>query len=471
MSFNQLLTVLRARWALVLSIFLVVVALTVTGTLLMPKRYTATASVIIDIKSPDPIAGMVLPGLMAPGYIATQLDILQSDRVVRKVIKALKLDESPDLRQQWQESAKGEGDFEGWLVPLLSRGLEIKPSKESSAIFIGYSSGEPKFAAALANAFMHSYIDTTLELRVEPAKRYSGLFNEQVQQARAAVEAAQSRLSTMQKEHGIVASDERLDAETGILNELSGQLVAVQGMKAESTGRQRNSGANSPDVVNSPLIAGLKTDLSRQEARLKEISSRFGPEHPQYQELMANINEIRSRIDTETARIASSATISTSINSSREAEIRGAIEAQRQKLLRLKEQRDQVAVLARDVDSAQRAYDSTYARYFQSNIESQSNQTNVSVLAEARPPMAPSSPKTFVNIVLGILTGGMLALAVALIVELRDRRMRNEDDVTQGLELPLLGVLPLANTKSGPLRLPDAGRRPSRLALPFAGKQ
>ncbi len=471
MSFNQLLTVLRARWVMVLSIFFGVVALTVAGTLLMPKRYTAMASVIIDIKSPDPIAGMVLPGLMAPGYIATQLDILQSERVVRKVIKALKLDESPDLRKQWQDNANGEGDFESWLVPLLSRGLEIKPSKESSAIFIGYASPDPRFAAALANAFMHSYIDTTLELRVEPAKRYSGLFNEQVQQARSAVETAQTKLSTFQKEHGIVASEERLDAETGILNELSGQLVAVQGMKAESTGRQHNSGANSPDVVNSPLIGGLKTDLSRQEARLKEISARYGPEHPQYVELLANINEIRSRIDTETARITSSATVSTSINSSREAQIRGAIEAQRQKLLQLKEQRDQVAVLARDVDSAQRAYDSTYSRYFQSTMESQSNQTNVSVLAEARAPSQPSSPKVLVNIVLGILVGGMLAMAIALIAELRDRRMRNEEDVTLGLELPLLGILPVANTQVGPLRLPDSARRPSRLALPFSGKQ
>ena len=47
--------------------------------LLLPKQYTANTSVVVDVKSPDPIAGMVLPGLASPAYMATQIDIINSE--------------------------------------------------------------------------------------------------------------------------------------------------------------------------------------------------------------------------------------------------------------------------------------------------------------------------------------------------------------------------------------------------------
>lgn len=448
MTFNQFLVILRARWKLMLGIFLGIVLLTLIVTLIIPKRYTATAAVVIDVKSPDPMIGMVLPGMMQPGYIATQLDVLQSERVTRGAIKLLHLDTNPTLRQQWQDTADGEGSFEAWLSDLLQRGLDIKPSRESSAINISYAAADPAFAAALANAFVQSYINTTLELRVEPAKQYSNLFGNQAKQARDKLEAAQVRLSVYQKERGlIIATDERLDVETARLNELSSQLVALQAFSAESASRQKTAGANSPEVMGSPVVGALKADLSRQEARLKELSARYGGAHPQVQELQANINELRGRVDAEVGRVTSSVGINNTVNQSREAQIRASLEMQRQKLLKLKEQRDEAAVLLRDVESAQRAYEAITSRYNQANVESQSNQTNVSVIKEATPPTQPSSPRTLLNMILAIVIGGMLALMSALIAELRDRRLRTEFDVVEGLEVPLLGVLPEAHAK------------------------
>jgi polysaccharide biosynthesis transport protein len=454
MTFSQLLIILRARWVLMISIFLGVVGFALIVTLLMPKQYTASASVVIDVKSPDPIVGMVLPGMMAPGYIATQLDVLQSDRVTKGAIRALKLDDNPTLRAQWQSASGGEGSFESWLAELIQRGLEVRPSRESSAITVAYTAADPNFASAMANAYVRSYIETTLELRIEPAKQYSSLFGSQAKLARDRLEAAQSSLSAYQRDRGlIIASDERLDVETSRLNELSSQLVALQAFAAESASRKNTAGANSPEVLNNPVVAGLKADLSRQEARFKELNSRFGAAHPQVVELQASINELRSRIDSEVGRVTSSVGINNTVNQSREAQVRAALEQQRQKVLKLKEQRDEAAVLMRDVESAQRSYESITSRLNLSNVESQSNQTNVSVLKEAGPPSRPSSPRTVLNMILAILVGGMLAIAVALIAELRDRRLRTEFDVVDGLDVPLLGVMPDANSVATTQRL------------------
>lgn len=83
MSPSQLLIIFKACWRIMLAVFLAVVLVVGAGIALMPKKYTASAAVLVDVKSPDPIAGMVFPAMMTPGYMATQMDLIQSERVAR----------------------------------------------------------------------------------------------------------------------------------------------------------------------------------------------------------------------------------------------------------------------------------------------------------------------------------------------------------------------------------------------------
>src|SRR5688572_22847403 len=78
-TFGQFLVILAARSRSALAVFAAVVLLALTVSLLMPKRYTASASVMLDVRSPDPIAGgLVAAGMLAPGYMATQVDVVSS---------------------------------------------------------------------------------------------------------------------------------------------------------------------------------------------------------------------------------------------------------------------------------------------------------------------------------------------------------------------------------------------------------
>jgi polysaccharide biosynthesis transport protein len=469
MSFNQLLTILKARGLVVFGIFLFTVLGTVVVSLVLPKQYTADAAVVVDVKSPDPIAGMVLPGLMSPAYMGTQLEVIQSERVARRVVRELRLVENTSIRQQWQDETNGEGSFESWLTDVLQRRLSVKPARESNVITITYSAVDPRFASALANAFMQAYIATNLELRVEPARQFGAMFEAQNQQARERLEAAQSKLSAYQKEKGIIATDERLDVETARLNELSSQLVAMQSATAESVSRQAQFETSSQEVLNNSVVATLKADLARQEARLKESLSRFGEAHPVIVELKASIAELRQRIDAESGRVARSVGINKSVALGREGQLRAALDQQRQRVLQLKAQRDEISVLLRDVENAQRAYDTLQARLNQTNLEAQTTQTNISVLKEASPPTKHSSFKVFFDVVLAVFMGLLLGVGCALLLELRDRRLRTDEDISQELGAALIGVMPRSDgsgEKSG-FRMPLLGNKTTpQLAAP-----
>ena len=151
MTFSQFIAILRARkWAALL-VFMSVVATTLAVSLLLPKSYTGTASIVIDAK-PDPVSPMAYPTMAMPSFMATQVDILQSDRVTQKVIRDLKLAESPQIREQWLTQGEGKGTVEQWLIALLQKQLDVKPSRESNVIQVTYKATDPKFAAGLANA-------------------------------------------------------------------------------------------------------------------------------------------------------------------------------------------------------------------------------------------------------------------------------------------------------------------------------
>lgn len=457
MNLAQFVAILRARWWVALLVFLLTVGTTLGVSLLLPSQYTATSSVVIDVK-PDPIAGQ-FAGMLSPSYMATQVDIIQSDRVAQRVVRNLKLAENPQVRADWVEATEGKGDIENWLAARFKPNMEVKPSRESNVINVSYRAPDPNFAAALANAFVKGYIDTALDLKVDPAKQYSSFFDQRSKDAREALEKAQARVSAYQKEKGIIATDERLDIENARLSELSSQLVMMQALASESGTRQVQAQGSSADrmqeVLNSGLIGGLKADLSRSEARLQELSARLGDNHPQVVETKANINSLRSRLDTETKRISSGVGVTANINRQREADIRASLEAQRTKVLRMKAVRDEGAVLVREMENAQRSYEAVLARLNQTSLESQATQGNIFVLGQATPPGGPSSPKVLLNTALSVVIGLLLAVGAVLALEMLDRRVRAFEDLTLALGLPVLGVMPkpTAQFKLGNKRL------------------
>ena len=449
MSLTQLIIVLKARWLSAALVLAAVVACVVLVSLALPRKYTATASVVLDVKSPDPIAGMVLPGMTATGYMATQVDVLQSERVALRAIDALQLDRQSNFREQWQRETEGQGDFRAWLAELVQSHTEAKPARDSNVITVTYTARDPAFAATMLNAIVTAFIDTTVDLRAEPAKKYTSFFDERAKQLRDALEKAQNKVSEYQQKNGIIATDEKMDVENSRLAELSTQLVALQAVAEESRTRQSEAGANSErmsEVLGSPLLAGLTTELSRQEAKLNELKARFGDQYPDVQTLQANIHQMRARIAAETKRATGSVAVSNTINQARVAQLRASLEEQRTKVLHLKSQRDEAAVLQRDVENAQKNYDAVFSRVNQTAMESQVTQTNVSVLKRATLPTSPSSPRVAMNTAVAIVLGLLLGLGTAVARELADKRVRSDEDVLLALKQPLVGVLPAPRT-------------------------
>jgi chain length determinant protein EpsF len=460
MTPRQLLTVLRLRWWLVLLVFLLTLGAAAAYSYLVPKRYSATAVLLLDIKT-DPLVATLAPTLAAPAYMATQTEILRSDRLATRVVKSLGLAENPAAVAQWREATEGRVPLETYFGESMQKGLLIDPGRGSAVLSVSYVATDPKFAAAVANTFAQAYLDLGVELRVGPARQYQSFFDERSKALRADLEAAQVRLNEFQKRKGIVVSSERVDQEAARLAALEGAMAGALAESAETSSRQRNTGTEtSVDIQQSGVVQNLKAELSRAETRLNEISTTYGPNHPTRIQLDAQIAELKQQLASEIRRVSGATFSANRITGQKIGELRSMIEAQKRTVLALRTDRDEASVLLKDVETAQRAYELVSQRRAQLANESQAEQATARILSPAVEPLSHSFPNIPKNLAAAVIVGLMLGLAAAVGWELLDRRIRSEEDIRLVEGVPVLGVMSTGKERAGEVRRLPPVRRP-----------
>lgn len=471
MNLQQLILILKARYKVALFTLIVIVGATLAISLLISPRYTATTSIVVDVHTPDPLLGTLLAG-PAPSYLPTQIDIIKSDRTARRAIQILQLDKNRAVRDKWLEETEGRGKLETWLAAVLLSNLKAKPQTDSNVINLTYTSADPQFSAAVANAFAKAYIETKVALKAEPAQEYAAWFSEQGKGLRENLEKAQAKLAAYQQKQGIVVTDSRLDTEMAKLTELSAQLTAVEAMSTDAKSKSAAVGAADtlPEVMSSSLIQNLKADISRLEGKIREAGTNLGANHPQYRQMQAELNALKQSLRSETQRIASSYGTSVDVGSDRAGLLRQLIAAQKQRIFELQTQRDEARVLEGEVLAAQKAYDAVADQFTKTSLEGNATNTNISVLAPAEPPLAPSAPLPALYTLIAAVVGTFIGIGVAFLLEMFDRRIRTIEDVEVGMGLPVLAVI--NRQPSGLRRLWNRVNvlpKPNRPALEFMG--
>ena len=460
MTLHQFFLILRARYRVVLLVLALALTAALAASLLMPRKYTAQTSLLVDVRTPDPVAGAGMSGVIAPSYMATQVDIIGGDLVAQRVVKILKLDEDGETKAAWQKATEGRGSLDSWIAKELQSGLQVQPARESNVINITYKGGNADNVAQVVNAFAQAYLDTNLSLKTEPARLYATWFDDQSKVSRAKLEDAQARLSDYQQKAGIVSSDERVDYETTKLAQISTQLTAVQGETTDSQSKRNARGDTVAEVMQSTLINGLKADIARLEAKVSENNVNLGVNHPSRQRAEAELASLRSRLASESNRISASIETAYKVGKDRERELQASVNAQKTRVLALNKQRDELNVYRRDVEAAQRAYETVSQSASQTRLQSLTNQTNVVRLNTALAPIDPSSPKLPLNLLIAAFVGTLLGVGYAMVLELMNRRVRSSEDLMQMLDLPVLASI---SSNGGKRRMMGG---PGRLALP-----
>jgi chain length determinant protein EpsF len=433
MNFTFLLSALRARNRLFLLILTTTVLAAIVITMLVPKTYIAKVSLLMDGRDEQSLRSSAPLGERERlGYLQTQVDILTSPRVAQRVIRDLRLTDDATLRADHERSASP-ASFENWLGDLMLKRLKVD-SSQSSVVNLTFSADDPQFAAQVANGFARAYVDTVLELRVEPMRQTTAWFSEQLKTLREGMEQADQRLIEFQKQNNIVSTDERYDVDQLQLAELAGRMARSGGTATPRS----NSGSGAASVAGidseSGSLRNLRAEVVRSETKLQELSAELGNRHPAYQRKLSEFEALRAELERETQR-------DNLQSRQRRDQLAGAMTAHSARMLERKRARSQLAILVSEAASAQRTYDAAMQRFLSSKIESGAVSTNVSVMNQAIAPSSPARPILALNVAIAFVIGLLLALTTVHMLESADRRVRLIEDLDGNPRIPLLAEL------------------------------
>ena len=198
-----------------------------------------------------------------------------------------------------------------------------------------------------------------------------------------------------------------------------------------------------PSVRNSIELNSALTLLGTKRAEAREMRLTFGPAHTPLQQLDREIGEL------ERVTVPSQARALVANLSQRVKDLDQRIRASGQEMQAIPARVAEESRRERNVLIANNLYTELQAAYEQSKLAEMSASPDVRLLDEAKVPLEPVTDQLVIIILAGLAGGLGLGVALAILLDRFDRRIRYPDQITKDLGLTILGTLPLMRASKG----------------------
>ena len=343
------------------------------------------------------------------------------------------------------------------LLQRFSAGM----AQESNFLRLQLKDVDPGRAATTLNAIDTQFVTLAADLKKKQIAELSIILKNQLDTVQKQLEDAENRLKDFQiraitqpgQELAIGGGSQATGNQaTGIYIQQKMALDQVQKDREtiEQVLGRLKTGESTVDafqtiaiVRTSPNLSGALTELSQKEAELRALLYRYTDEHKPVQDVREMIRVLREQTIPEYATAL--VTQLKSQESRMQTDITG-IESDLQKIpvRQVEESRLQREVMGK----TQLAAD-LRVRYEQNVLAERSTQADVSILDEAQAPQKPTSNTAPKIILMAFLASLGAAVALAILLDLLDKRFRYPDQVTKDLGLSILGAIPAITRTNG----------------------
>ena len=443
----------------VLLVFLGVVLTAAAWTFTSRPVFSASATLRIDREGPrvvkfEQVVREDPEGDSTQMQLQTYLKLLQSRALAARVIDRLELADQPEFR--------GLDPRRGELLDAFVDRLQVAPVRNSRLVKVSFQSRNPELAARVSNGVTETFIAQQLDHRVEATRHASEFLSTHVDDARRALEAAETQLTRFLEANDIlfVATD-RVNDRSGERQSLVGQQLvtlseALLKARAERIAKQsllaqagRADADSLPAVLQNSLITHLKQEATALEGKYRELSQTFKPEYPRLQRLGENIAQIRRQLREEVRRVVEAIRSEYGSALQNETELRKLMDEQQGRVKTVDAQMARYNLLRREVDANRELYATLSTRLKETRISGTLLASNISVVDRAEVPVTPTHPRTVLNLLLGGLIGIFGGVVVAFFFEYLDTSIRDPREVESLLQLPTLGLVPSRAALSG----------------------
>ncbi|THD65109.1 hypothetical protein [Phenylobacterium sp.] len=419
MSILQFLRIFWARRMIVLVAMITSFLGAYVVTLLVQPRYEATSRVMLDLLKPDPITGEVIGRGASGTYFDNQMELVKDYSVTGPVVDAMGWLSDPSRMRSYQARPSSDTrDFRRWLSEQVSEDTQVKIN--GSVLEITYRSPSAIGARVGAQTLRDAYLQASLAQRRSDASKNASFYDQQADSARKLAEDAEQAKANYEKETGIIMDRGQSDMESERLAALAGQASAPAPMMQIGP-----SGGG-----------GAAMELAQIDAKLADLNQKLGPNHPEILELKAR-RETVAKLAAQEAKSAKSA----SSGADSMAAIAHALEEQKSKVIAERDKVERLRQLQGEVDLRRDQYRSAAAKAAQYSVEASAVDNGLTPIGVVVTPSTPAFPNKKLMIGGAVALGAALGLAISLLLELLNRRVRGVEDLHLSSEIPCICIV------------------------------
>ena len=436
----------------------------------LPQMYETEAKLLIKADRSARLTGLenstgeIRPWGIDSDPLATEAQIVRSRPIIEKIIKEL------DLRNDAGKLLK---------YGAVARDLEVESIKGTDILSLTYANEDPELAALIVNKLVELYIeDHTLNNRSETTSARE-FISKQLPQVAANVREAETNLSHFKKQNRIANLEEEITTNIAALSNIADRIDLAEADLEDITARYNRlqtqldmtwqeasavSALSQSLAVqrvldqlqevkltlaqkrnylsdNAPQIIALKEEEADLTTLLdRQIAKTLDGEQ---QSIVKNIN-ILSLGELKQSQIADFASLGLQKEGleKKQRVLQNTYDSYKQKSDTLPILQKQQRELERRVLAAESTYQTLLSKLQETQITEQQNIGNVRVVSDAVTPGAPiASKKTLIMAAAGV-AGALLGVAVAFLIDILDKKIKNTQEIEEMLPYPLQGIVP-----------------------------
>lgn len=463
----------RRKWIIITTTLIVActVSLVVYRT---PGQYEAKTTIMVD------------PGKVPDSYVKSTATIDANQRLSllqAEILSTTRLSQVIDELHLYQ-GVKGAGRDE--VVVRMRKDIAVTPvtlqvpSKELQAFDISYTSQSPVLAAQVADRLASLFIEENLKVREQQVMGTVEFFNHELETAKTDLSEKAQKLAALRAQNFAELPESQAwhtQALTSLQLEMRSEMDAI-GAAQQQRLYLESMLAETPTVVNldnsSGDTAGLEQELEGLQQEMDQLRQRYGPSYPDVLTKAVEIESVQEKLKEFAANNKSGKPAANGgrkhhnpVIESQIAQLDGEIKERQSREVKLKSEiayhesiLERAPAVEQELTSATNDYndaadrfkrleDHKFAADISSDVETRQKGERFIILETAQPPARSSAPNRPLLDLLGLVGGLFLGLFIVVVLEVFDSTVKTERELTERLNLTVLGEIPWRSTKIG----------------------
>ena len=481
---DYLYVLIKRRWTVITVALIVAVLVLIVG-LGKDPVYTSSTTVLVEQSNGGENLNMPYNFYRwDPEFLPTQIEIIKSKSVSRRVVDKLKLDTKyPDyffpktekkksIRADLQKAVSSffnklfqpEADPEqnkpavepkapdkaDAIAARLQGGIRVSPVPDTRVLTIQYTDRDPHMAQRIAEALANAYIEVSMEIKLSSTQQALQWMTTKAEAERKKLEESERALQKYKRDNNFVTVENKLTIYPEKFAQASTQLVEAEKRQEElkavydqiiTLKDNVKKLETIPAIADNAAIVSLRSQILKAEQLIKELSRKYGHKHPKMIKAVGDRSILIREKKAEIKRITESIRQDYELAQSQLENLRASLAATKNELLDVNERFIQYSIMNREVESNRALYDALTANIKKASTSEGSQSINIWVMHAASLPSMPANKNPKKIILMAAFIGLAAGLGLAFFIEYLDNTVKSTDDLEQRFGVTVLGTV------------------------------